>query len=146
MLVHFTWSVGVNTFLANAISPLYRVTFVQSIANKSVINRGLVNTAHYVMQFRYCTSFLQWRVGKKERGGGLGRKKEVKVSAVSGLCLFTWACCRPECSEPGLVTQLSWAQQSCSRGQHLHRAGNRIAIKLRSIYRIPGSVPARRES
>lgn len=88
MLVHFTRSVGVNTFLTE-ISPLYRVTFVQSIANKSVINRGLVNTADYVMQFGYCTSFLPGRVGKRERGGGLGRKKEGEVSVVSGLCLFT---------------------------------------------------------
>lgn len=84
--MHFQWSGGVNTCLATEISPLYRVTFVQSIADKSVINRGLANAAYYVMQFGYCTLFLQWRVVKEEGGGGggagKGMKKEGKAAVV----------------------------------------------------------------
>lgn len=84
--MHFQWSGGVNTCLATEISPLYRVTFVQSIADKSVINRGLANAAYYVMQFGYCTLFLQWRVVKEEGGGGLGGRNGKGGESCCGFC------------------------------------------------------------
>lgn len=83
-------------FVATEISPLYRITFVQNILCKSVINKRLANAVHYIYAILI---------------SGRGEKKE-KVKFLKPACSSELSM-GPECSKPFHLGRLlqDWAKE-----------------------------------
>lgn len=118
-------------FVAAAVSPLYRITFVQNIPYQSVINKGLANVVHYIVQSWYYTSSHHW-------GGKPNRPKSFQNPLV-----LSELSTGPQCSDPFHLGSLCRTGHGTVTQSHSELWPQLIAPGLLEItilqYRVPSA-------